>query len=56
MILSTKTILDELVEGVGEDLALMLINLVNCKKQPAELQKLFRASLLRRRTDSMPPF
>ncbi len=42
------------LQSVGEDLALMLINLVNCKKQPAELQKLFRASLLRRGTDNPP--
>ena len=42
------------LQSVGEDLALMLMNLVNRKKRPAELQKLFRASLLRRGTDNPP--
>ena len=42
------------LQSVGEDLALMLMKLVNRKKRPAELQKLFRASLLRRGTDNPP--
>ena len=42
------------LQSVGKDLAVMLMNLVNFKKKPAELQKLFRASLLRRGTDNPP--
>ena len=42
------------LHSVGEDLANMLMELVNDKKDPTELQKLFRASILRRGTDNPP--
>ena len=42
------------LQSVGKDLAETLMNLVNCKKKPAEFQKLYRASLLRRETDNPP--
>ena len=42
------------LQSVGKDLAETLMNLVNSEKKPAEFQKLYRASLLRRGTDNPP--
>ena len=42
------------LQSVGRELAEMLIKLVEGRKKPTELQKLFSASILRRSTDNPP--
>jgi LacI family transcriptional regulator len=49
--LSTMT---QPIQTVGKDLAEMLVNLVNERKKPTDLQKLVRAKILRRGTDNPP--
>ena len=42
------------IQTVGKNLAEMLVNLVDGKKKPSELQKLVCANILRRGTDNSP--
>ena len=49
--LSTMT---QPIQTVGKNLAEMLVNLVDGKKKPSDLQKLVRAKILRRGTDNSP--
>ena len=42
------------LQSVGNDLAEMLIQLVDEKSEPSQFQKLVRASILRRGTDNPP--
>jgi DNA-binding LacI/PurR family transcriptional regulator len=42
------------IQTIGKDLAEMLVNLVNGRKKPTDLQKLVRANILRRGTDNLP--
>ena len=49
--LSTMT---QPIQTVGKNLAEMLVELVDGKKKPSDLQKLVRAKILRRGTDNPP--
>ena len=49
--LSTMT---QPIQTVGKNLAEMLVDLVDGKKKPSDLQKLVRANILRRGTDNSP--